>query len=58
MSDFNFTKALAHQIVEYSQVPKLQVERIVGPVLSLFLEDILAQLLLEELRMVIENESN
>lgn len=48
MSDFNFTTALSNQIVEYSQIPKLQVERIVGPILSLFLEDILSKLLIEE----------
>lgn len=42
---YDFTADLANRIVEYSQIPKIQVERLVGPILTIFLEDIINQLL-------------
>jgi hypothetical protein len=39
-SDIWFLKSLLNQIVEDCSVPKLQVERIVGAILSIFIEEI------------------
>jgi hypothetical protein len=42
---YDFASDLALRIVQYSSIPKLQVERIVGPILTIFLEEITNRLL-------------
>ena len=37
-----FIEALMNQIIESTMIPKVQVERVVGPLLGIFLEDILS----------------
>ena len=43
MNDNIFVKELCEKILEYRNIPKIQVERMVGPILSMFIEDILAE---------------
>jgi hypothetical protein len=47
MNDTNkeFIERLAHIIVDLANIPKVQVERIVGPVLSIFIAEIINKLL-------------
>ena len=42
---YDFAADLAARIIQYARIPKLQVERIVGPILTIFLEEIINQLL-------------
>ena len=39
--DMTFVDALMHSIIEFTMIPKVQVERVVGPILSIFIEDVL-----------------
>lgn len=42
--EYDFLEDLLERIVSYASIPKLQVERVVGPILTIFIEDLLGKL--------------
>jgi hypothetical protein len=43
-----FVKTLMNQVIESTMIPKVQVERIVGPILSVFIADVLTETLISD----------
>jgi len=43
-AEYDFLEELLNGIVRYASIPKLQIERVVGPILTLFIEDLLGKL--------------
>jgi hypothetical protein len=44
----SFVEALMESIIETAMIPKVQIERAVGPILSMFLEDVLTETLRDD----------
>lgn len=42
---YDFISDLQERILQYASTPKLQVERVIGPILTIFIEDLINELL-------------
>jgi len=47
----SFAEALMTHIMEATMIPKVQVERVVGPILSMFIGDVLTATLRDDSRL-------